>query len=114
MKKIIILITLLLILSFCLFLCGCKSESTPAQELTKSVAANAAQALPVTAEFKSEHLTDAATLLKGIFFEVGRKINEDVFFNFQCLTRCCKLVEIHRSVYRYFVRLILCCCIFDD
>ena len=36
MKKIIILITLLLILSFCLFLCGCKSEgeekATPAQE----------------------------------------------------------------------------------
>ena len=39
--------------------------------------------------------------LTGISFEVGRKINEDVFFVFQCLTRCRKVVEINRTVYRY-------------
>lgn len=39
--------------------------------------------------------------LEGIIFEVGRKINEDVFFVFQCLTQCRKLVEINRVAYRY-------------
>ena len=60
-------ICMLLILT--LLLCGCKGESAKAQELTKAVTANAAQVLPVTADFKSGHLVNAATLLKGIFFE---------------------------------------------
>lgn len=39
--------------------------------------------------------------IKDIRFKVGKKINEDVFFVFECLMNCSKIVEINDAVYRY-------------
>ena len=39
-------------------------------------------------------------LLNGLTFEVGRKINEDIYFNFLCLEKAKKVVRIARTTYK--------------